>query len=108
MANKNNENKTPQRYPSPILMLAAAIYLVYMAYSLWQTTTDGSAAGTGLIISWIGCIAFLLIAVVLVLLSIKFNKLNKAALDEEIEREREELDNIVFEDADEKEENSND
>lgn len=108
MAKKNTENKKPQRYPSPILLLAAAIYLGYMAYSLWQTTSDGSVAGSGLILSWIGCIAFAILTVVLVLLAVRFNKLNNKAIDEEIAREQEELDNIVFEDADASEENDND
>lgn len=108
MANKNTKNKKPQRYPSPIIMLAAAVYLAYMAYSLWKTTADGSVTGTGLIVSWIGCIAFAVLTVVLVLLALKFNKLNKQALDEEIAREQEELDSIVFEDADANEDSDND
>ncbi|MBE6948572.1 MAG: hypothetical protein E7456_01875 [Ruminococcaceae bacterium] len=100
MADKNNEKKKPQRYPSPILLIAAAIYLGYMAYSLWETTGDGSVAGTGLILSWIGCIAFAILTVVLIFLAVKFNRLNNQAIDEELAREREELDSIVFEDAD--------
>ena len=108
MAKKNDENKKPQRYPSPIILLAAAIYLAYMAYSLWKTTTDGSVAGNGLILSWVGCIAFAVLTVVLVYFALKFNKLNRQALDEEIAREQEELDNIVFEDADANEGNNND
>lgn len=108
MAKQKNDNKEPRRYPSPILLLAAAVYLVYMAYSLWQTTTDGTAAGTGLIISWLGCVAFIILAGVLVYLSIKFNKLNKEALDAEIARENEELDRFMDSLKDENEEDNND
>ncbi len=108
MAKKNEKNKKPQRYPSPIILLAAAIYLGYMAYSLWKTTTDGSATGNGLILSWVGCIVFAIITVLLIFLALKFNKLSKQALDEEIAKEQEQLDSIVFEDADANEEETND
>ena len=105
MAKKNEENKKPQRYPSPIILLAAAIYLGYMAYLLWKSTGDGSVTGNGIILSWVGCIVFAIITVVLLFLALKFNKLNRQALDEEIAREQEELDSIVFENADEGEAN---
>lgn len=108
MAKKKDENKKPQRYPSPIILLAAAIYLGYMAYSLWKSTGDGSVTGNGIILSWVFCIVFAILTVVLVLLALKFNKLNRQALDEEIAREQEELDSIVFEDADANEGDAND
>lgn len=111
--NKEKEKKERPRYPSPILLLAAAVYVAYMAYCLWKTIADGSATGNSLIISWIGMIAFIILAIGLAYVSFRINKLSKQALDEEIAREQAELDAMDFDDFesdtnDENEGNGND
>lgn len=111
MANKNTDNKKPARYPNPMLLLIAGAYLLFMAYSLWHSTSDGSVSGNWIAVSWIGCIAFVIIAIGLFVLAFRFDKRNKQAIDEALEKEREELDSIVFIDEDENgagEENNDD
>lgn len=111
MAKNNSDNKKPARYPNPMLLLIAGAYLLFMAYSLWQSTGDGSVTGNWITVSWIGCIAFIIIAIGLFVLAFKFDKRNKQAIDEALEKERAELDSIVFVDEDENatgEESNND
>lgn len=96
MAKKSRESKNQIRYPSPILLLAAAFYLGYMAYRLWLTISDGSASGGSLVVSCIGFVAFILLAIGLAVLSIWFNKKNNEALDQQIAEEREALDDEFY------------
>jgi hypothetical protein len=76
----------------------AAIYLGFMAYNLAVTLFNGSVSGTELVVTWIGMIAFILLAIGLVVLAIFFDKQMKMAVDEEIAREKAELDSITLED----------
>lgn len=104
---KEKEQKEQPRYPSPILLLAAAVYVGYMAYCLWKTIADGSATGNSLIISWVGMIVFAILAVGLAYVSFRVNKLSKQALDEEIAREQAELEALDFDNVDDADEDNN-
>jgi protein-S-isoprenylcysteine O-methyltransferase Ste14 len=95
---KDTNKKIQARYPSPIILLLAAIYLGFMAYNLAVTLFNGSVSGTELVVTWIGMIAFILLAIGLVVLAIFFDKQMKMAVDEEIAREKAELDSITLED----------
>lgn len=104
--NTSDENKT-RRYPSPILLLAAAIYIGYMAYLLGKTIFDGSATGAGLVVSWVGMIVFIIVAIMLVYLSFYFNKLSKKAVDEALAEEQKELEGINLDEILSEEEDTN-
>jgi len=100
---KDTKKKIQARYPNPIILLLAAVYLGFMAYNLAVTIFNGAATGTELVVTWIGMIAFILIAIGLVVLAIFFDKQMKIAVDEEIAREKAELDSITLEDLTEDE-----
>ena len=109
MANKDKGTGKQIRYPNPLILLLAAVYLGFMAYQLGKTIFDGTVSGRGLVISWIGMIAFILIAIALIVLSIYFNNLNKKAIDEELAAEKEEFDKLDLDEIlSEEEEKSDD
>ena len=107
--NKGTNNKSQLRYHSPLILLLAAVYLGFMAYQLGNTIYTGSVSGTGLVISWVGMIAFIIIAIGLAVISVRINKQNKQALDEELAAEKAELDSIDLDEIlNEDEEENND
>ena len=96
MAKTNNDknNKKTLGYHSPLILLLAAVYLGFMAYQLGNTIYQGTVSGGGLIVSWVGMIAFIIIAIGLAIISFRINSRNKKALDEELAAEQEELDKL--------------
>ena len=80
-----------------------------MAYQLGNTIYQGTVSGGSLIVSWVGMIAFIIIAIALAVISFRINARNKQAIDEELAKEKEEFDNLDLDAIlDEDEESKND